>query len=90
LESLKDTYRKELSDNHNFKEEDAVEFFFQMQEKFTIAERKYHLGIIAGYEKKIFYECPECGAKVTADMLKCPQCDTLLEFIDETDDNMIN
>ncbi|GHU02301.1 transcription termination/antitermination protein NusA [Spirochaetia bacterium] len=29
------------------------------------------------------YECPECGAKITADMTSCPKCGVGLDFVDE-------
>ncbi|MCL2792620.1 MAG: transcription termination factor NusA [Spirochaetaceae bacterium] len=34
-----------------------------------------------------FYECPECGSKITADMLLCPNCGVGLSFEEEDEDD---
>jgi len=33
-----------------------------------------------------FYECPECGSKITADMSLCPKCGVGLSFEEDTED----
>ena len=32
------------------------------------------------YEEEEEYFCPECGAKITLDMTKCPKCGVEFEF----------
>lgn len=39
-----------------------------------------------GDEDEDFYECPECGSKITVNMTNCPNCGVGLSFEDEEDD----
>ncbi len=38
-------------------------------------------------ESDDFYECPECGSKITANMSLCPNCGVGLSFEEDDDDN---
>ncbi len=39
-----------------------------------------------GEEDEDFYECPECGSKITVNMTNCPNCGVGLSFEDEDED----
>ena len=65
-----------INENVEFVEEDS-EVAEAASEEEVAAEKE------ASEEAEEEYFCPECGAKITLDMTKCPKCGCEFEFADE-------
>ena len=90
IEDVIDKSEKELVQIEEMTEEMAKKFLAVLAENIEVVEEEFvkteETPAETGDEEEEFYECPNCGSRITEEMSRCESCGVELVFQDDEDD----
>lgn len=87
IENIIEKSEKELLEIEGMTEEMAKQFMGILSENIEVVEEEYikteEAPAESGEEEEEYYECPNCGSRITEEMSRCESCGVELVFKDE-------